>query len=117
MTKAQKAEQAESIERLRDMLPPGSTVRCVLRSVSRSGMSRQIDFYTIDDDGDLLYLSGYIGNALSVTRTQQGALKVSGAGMDMGYHIVHNLGATLYPDGYGCIGDEPVKHQARTRLA
>jgi hypothetical protein len=27
-------------------------------------------------------------------------LKVSGAGMDMAYHVVHSLASVLYGDGY-----------------
>ena len=105
MTKSQKAEQAESIERLRDMLPPGSTVRCVLRSVSRSGMSRQIDFYHVNADGGLDYLTGYIGQACDYRRAPSGALKVSGCGMDMGFSVVYDLSRALFGDGFECPGN------------
>ena len=42
MTKAQKAEQAEAIAKLREWLKPGDTVYTVLEHVSASGMSRTI---------------------------------------------------------------------------
>ena len=31
-------------------------------------------------------------------------IKVSGCGMDKGFHLVYNLGRTLFPDGVPCCG-------------
>lgn len=33
------------------------------------------------------------------------AIRVGGVGMDMGFHIVYELGAILFPDGFGCTGE------------
>lgn len=33
------------------------------------------------------------------------AVKMGGAGMDMGFALVHSLSYALFPDGFGCIGD------------
>ena len=108
-TKKQKAaERAEAIETLRDILAPGDTVYCVLRHVSRSGMMRHIDFYKMPDTpGDSpRWLSWLIGRALDLRLApRDNGLKVSGCGMDMGFHVVYNLSATLYRGGFGCIGD------------
>ena len=109
MTKAKQAAQEAAREHLRAMLPPGATVLCVLRSVARSGMSRQIDFYAAGEEPRCI--SGWIAAALDLRQATGGALKVGGCGMDMGFHVVSNLAARLYPDGFGCIGgDREARH-------
>ncbi len=102
MAKINKADQAEALAHLRKLLKPGTTVFCVLRKVSKSGMSRRIDFYA-NRKGDLQFLSGWIANACGYTRPgdDQG-LRVEGCGMDMGFHVVYELGRTLYPKGFNC---------------
>ncbi len=104
LTKAQQVETAEAAARLRELLPPGSTVYTVLRHVSRSGMMRHIDCYTIKD-GEHIYLSGYVDKLLRWGRTEDGAIKATGAGMDMGFHVVYSLSFDLYPDGFTCPGE------------
>jgi hypothetical protein len=98
-TKAQ--ERAEAIERLREMLPPGSVVSTIARHVSRSGMSRSISLVINDED-----ISWLAARAMDdrIDRNN-GGIKIAGAGMDMGFALVYNLSATLYPDGFECIGD------------
>lgn len=100
-------DRADAIATLRAMLPPGSTVYTVLRSVSRSGMSRRIDCYLLSPNGPR-WLSGLVSRALQMPHpndsTHQG-LRVGGCGMDMGYHLVYHLAATLYPDGFECTGE------------
>lgn len=92
-------EQAR--QELLNILEKGDTVYCVLRSVSRSGMSRNIDFYVIKDNRPQ-YLTGYMaalnGRTIGTASNHQG-LKVNGCGMDMGFHEVYNLAATLWPNG------------------
>jgi hypothetical protein len=94
-------EEARAI--LLRMLQPGSKVYSIVRSVSRSGMSRTIDFYTITGgDGyprDLTYLTGWIAQVLDYKRDDRGALKVGGCGMDMCFHVVYSLGQALWPNG------------------
>jgi hypothetical protein len=103
LTKAQEAERQEYIHTLRDELPPGSTLYTVLRHVSRSGMSRNIDVYLIDG-GEPHWRSYRVASALGLPIAQD-AVKVVGCGMDMGFHIVSNLSRVLYPNGFGCIGE------------
>jgi len=74
--------------------------------VSRSGMSRTIDFYTPIEDNSgngvetyMQYLTGWFGMLLDYRRDKRGALKVGGCGMDMGFHVVYNVGAKLWPKG------------------
>ncbi|MDE1868334.1 MAG: hypothetical protein KGI08_11590 [Thaumarchaeota archaeon] len=88
---------------LRKFLKPGDTVYCNLKHVSRSGMYRVINLFIIKDNQprsiDWLasqLLEGYDNN-------HEGC-KAGGCGMDMGFHLVYNLGYSLYPDGFDCIG-------------
>lgn len=107
---AARQEWEAAAERLRAWLPPGSTVYTVLRHVSRSGMSRDIDLYcwvpSDKPEGEpvKMYLSGYVATVLGERRTYQGAIKVGRCGMDMGYHLVNGLSWNLYPNGFACIG-------------
>lgn len=90
-----KAEQEEAMAYLHKVLKPGDTVICVLRSRSRSGMSRRIDFYT----QDLEYLTHNIAVLGGYPRPDCKGLKVNGCGMDMGFNTVYNLGARMWPKG------------------
>lgn len=99
-----KDEKQEALTRLREMLKPGDRVHGIVRQVSRSGMSRQIDFFLLGDDGPLC-LSWHIATALEYGRAPSGALKVGGCGMNMILAVVLNLSYALYPLGFGCIGE------------
>lgn len=120
--KEQEQEQEEAIRHLREILKPGDKVYGIVRTVSRSGMSRTIDFYAFKphececpqtgpganhepgcpgDVIDRVYLSGWIATVLDYRQTDQGALKVQGCGMDMIFHVVYNLSRRLFPDGFG----------------
>ena len=102
-TKAQQAERQEAIERLREFIKPGDTVYTVLRHVSRSGMMRHIDCYVMEDN-EPRYISYNVALATDNPATDGGAVKIGGCGMDMGFALVYDLSATLFPDGFDCIG-------------
>jgi hypothetical protein len=106
MTKKQEREndREDSARDLRKLLKPGATVYHVMRSVSRSGMRREIVSYAIVDDR-MQYLSGYMARVLDMRRGKRDGLIVNGCGMDMGFHLVNNLSYALYKDGHGCTGD------------
>lgn len=91
--------KADAIKALQDALKPGDIVYCILRNVSRSGMSRQIDFLINTDDCKPWNISHWIADALEYPQADGGALKVSGCGMDMGFQVVYNLGRALWPNG------------------
>lgn len=96
--------------RLLELLQPGDMVHSTVTHVARSGMSRTIDFYIFREEGDArnprrIWLTPFIGDLLE-TSWGDGGIKVSGCGMDMRFHIVYNLGATLWPTGFGCIGEK-----------
>lgn len=101
---AKEKEQQEAREWLLEVLKPGDTVYTILRHVSRSGMYRAIDLYKLED-GHPIWLSGYASKLLEGFDNRHEACKASGCGMDMGFHLVHNLGYALFPKGYICIGE------------
>lgn len=107
MTATNAADKAEAVAKLRDLLPPGSTVYTILRHVSRSGMSRSISAVAIREDGGVWELDGLVSRALGMTLDRnRGGVKMGGCGMDMGFALVYDLAYTLYPKGFGCIGEK-----------
>ena len=94
-------EHMEACAELRRLFPIGSTVYCVLRSVARSGMSREISFFTSDEVRCVDWL---ICRALD-RRIGKSGVKVSGCGMDMGFHVVYNMSRVIYSDGFMCTGE------------
>lgn len=96
--------EAEAILHLRDVLKPRDTVYTVLRHVSRSGMSRNIDLYYVRD-GAPVWISAYVGHAIGSPQSRKNwersqGLTVGGCGMDMGFHIVYSLGRVLFRKGF-----------------
>lgn len=96
-----KTERAKAIERLRAAMPPGTTVYTILRHVSRSGMMRHISVKT-EMQGQWDYPVAVV---TGTTLAEREGIKVSGAGMDMGFHLVYSLSYDLYPNGFDCIGE------------
>lgn len=111
MARVSKSDQAEAIERLRGLVKPGDTVYTVLRSVSRSGMSRSIDIYKFETDDRTgrpvkVWLSYNVAHAgIGSWDDARKCVKVGGVGMDMGFHLVYSLSSRLFRDGFGCIGE------------
>lgn len=98
-TKTQQKKREEAIAALREMVQPGDTVRTILRHVSRSGMSRSIS--PIIDCEDCSHL---VARALGEREDDvHGGIRIGGAGMDMGFHLVNSLSYALYPE-YLCTG-------------
>lgn len=90
--------QEQAKESLRNILSHGETVYCVLRNISKSGMSRTIDFYAIQSDAPI-WLSGYMAAAMGWKRAKDRGIVISGCGMDMGFHAVYCLASALWPKG------------------
>lgn len=101
--KLSKKDRAAKIESLRKLLVPGDTIFTVLRHVSSSGMMRVIDLYVMRDN-EPVWLSGYCRDLIAPEDGKRQGLRVQGCGMDMGFHLVSNLSATLFPQGYECVG-------------
>lgn len=91
-------EQQEATVELRKLLKPGDTVYCLLRNVSRSGMSRVIDLviHTKQGPRTLGYLAA---RAVDMPFDRdRGGVKVGGCGMDMGFHLVYELAYCLFKE-------------------
>jgi len=101
--KAREVQKEDAISRLREMFPPGSSVFSKVVHVSRSGMSRRIEFYQIKG-GDIFNVTYLLARVLKCTQHKHGGLYVGGCGMDMSFHCVYNLACVLYPNGFGCTG-------------
>ena len=89
-----------------NVLKPGMTVFTVLRHVSRSGMFRRISPVVLHE-GDIEHLDAWVADLLGRGRGAAcggDGVPVHGCGMDMGFELVYNLSATLFPDGFECIG-------------
>ena len=78
-----------------DVLPKVYTLG---RHVSTSGMSRDISLYVVRNN-ELFNITYYASVALGwklVERNGSRAIRVTGAGMDMGFHLTYNLSSVLY---------------------
>lgn len=93
-------ERANSIAKLREWLKPGARVGTILRHCSRSGMSRSISCIINSEHGPF-NIDYHVAKACGFTIDRNhGGIKVSGCGMDMGFHIVYSLGRALYHEGF-----------------
>lgn len=101
--KTTKAEQAEAREYLQGLLKPGDTVHTILKHVSKSGMSRVIQLIVIKDNRPI-DISWNAAKLLEGYDENHEGCKAGGCGMDMGFHLVYNLGWALFHDGYQCPG-------------
>ena len=96
-------EQNEYRDKLRAMLSPGTTVYTSLDHVSRSGMSRRISAYIVED-GAISDITWLVSRAGIAKRHRDGGLVMGGCGMDMGFALVYSMGRALYPNGFPCTG-------------
>jgi hypothetical protein len=99
-------ERDEAISELRKIMLPGDTLYTVLRHVSRSGMSRDIDVYLMTPNG-LRYLSYWAAKATGNRMAPKGdGVRMGGCGMDMGFALVYSISRAVFPNGHVCIGDK-----------
>jgi len=101
MPKVFRTQRDESLAFLREELKPGDTVYCILRHVSRSGMVRDIA-PIVFSEGQPRFLWWHVANVLGwrAMGDAPDAVRVNGAGMDMGFHLVYTLAHVLFGDGY-----------------
>lgn len=105
MTKLQQSERAEACAELRETLKPGTTVYTILRNVSRSGMSRDIDVYVMEGN-EPRRITFTVAKAAGMTYNKKSeAIRVGGCGMDMGHHVVYNLSRSLYREDHKFVCD------------
>jgi hypothetical protein len=94
-------------ENLRDLLPPGSTMTTNVANV-RDGMRWAVRCFA-DLNGQPLDVSHMVAAVLGLKCDKAGRVRVSGGGMDMGFHTVYTLSATLY--GWEDRGGYNIKHR------
>ena len=119
MSKQIQKQQAkeEARRKLKELLPPGSTVYTILKHVSRSGMLRVIDMAIVQDDQTTSIPYGLLEDVgffeyFPIDKNEQG-FRATGAGMDMGFDMVYNLSVMIYDKGFACIGYENKPHGQR----
>lgn len=101
-----KAEQAQALEYILETVKPGDTIYTILRHVSASGMSRVIDLKVVLPDGSIGQIGWNAARAMGMKYdTNKEGIRIGGAGMDMGFALVYDLAATLWPNGYECPGE------------
>jgi hypothetical protein len=79
-------------------LKEGDKVYTILRSVSSSGMTRNISLVVASGSEiiDITYYAAHaMGDKVSESKGHR-VIKVNGAGMDMGFHLVYNLSSVLF---------------------
>jgi hypothetical protein len=108
LTKAQIVDIEAAKQEMRAWLKPGTTLYTQLDHVSRSGMMRHISVKIVEE-GEIRDITWHVANVLNEKRTKEGSIKVGGCGMDMGFSLIYNLSSALYPKGYECIGEEPIR--------
>ncbi|MEO1136550.1 MAG: hypothetical protein AAFW68_08075 [Pseudomonadota bacterium] len=74
----------------------------ILRSVSRSGMSRTISVHYVErESGELCQLNYACAVILGLPMdAAREGIKIKGCGMDMGFALVYDLAAKICGDGY-----------------
>jgi hypothetical protein len=76
----------------------GTKVYTILRHVSASGMSRDISLVIAQGDEiiDITYYASHAMGGKVMESKGHRVIKVSGCGMDMGFHLVYNLSSVLF---------------------
>jgi len=89
----------ESIYHLRRLMPTGQVVCTVLRSVSRSGLRREIGVVVWDTESRCpIHLNWHVSRALGLRCGKSGGVIIDGCGMDMGFDLVDRLARVLHGD-------------------
>lgn len=94
-------ELAQSLDSLRTWMPQGSVVFTILRSVSCSGIQREIGVVVFPPGGTRPVHPNYsVSCALGLRLGKRDGVIIHGCGVDMGFDIAYRLGFKLYGDGY-----------------
>lgn len=97
-------EKQEAIQELNNLFNEyGHVVYTELNHVSKSGMMRRISCYIKNESGFNKNITDLVSKIIGYnidSRTGQG-LRVSGCGMDMGFHVVYSLSCTMYRNADG----------------
>lgn len=120
MSKAEgeKLYKAQTIASLKKIIKPGSKVYTKLESVSASGMNRRISLYVVapaqkGQPASIQNITYSAAVAMGCKVSDKGGISVGGCGMDMGFALVYDLGASIWPKGtpkpHGMRNGEPDK--------
>jgi hypothetical protein len=88
-----------------DHVKPGDTLYTTVTHVARSGMSRSIKLFVMENGAPMersWAASRLLGYSLD---EKHGGVKIGGCGMDMGFHLVYTLSRALFRDGFKCVGE------------
>jgi hypothetical protein len=95
-------EKSESIERLRKLFTGDDkpVIHTITRHVSSSGMSRDISLIYVKGGAihNITYSAALALEWPLSEKSGNRAVRVSGCGMDMGFHLVYTLSRVLYRD-------------------
>lgn len=93
------SNKSEALETLLELLPVGTRIYTIVRSVSQSGMSRHISALVIKD-GELRDITHLLERAgFGKHRAGKPGLYITGVNMDMCFKLVYDVSRTLYDDG------------------
>lgn len=105
MTKVMSKREQKQLDRdyaiehlLTHYLKEGDKVYTILRHVSTSGMSRDISLVIAQGD-EIIDITYYVAHAMGDKVSESKGhrvIRVNGAGMDMGFHLVYNLSSVLF---------------------
>lgn len=95
-----KHNRVEAIEKLRDLFAGDNkpVIHTITRHVSASGMTRDISLIYIKDNAihNITYWGALALEWQLSEKSGNRAIRVSGAGMDMGFHTVYTLSRVIY---------------------
>lgn len=92
--------QIEAKIDLKEKINLDDTIYCVIRHVSKSGMTRHISFHYIKWN-ELYSINNIISDLLGYKMNKyHDAIVVGGCGMDMAFSVVNNLQAELNNNKY-----------------
>lgn len=97
MARTRTSDQIQSLDQLRQWLPKGTRVFTILRSVSRSGMLREVSVVVFRaGDARPIHPNHHVCQVLGLRRGKSDGVVLQGCGMDMGFHLVYELAYALY---------------------
>ena len=108
MTEATEARKAATTEQIREgadylrtLIPPGTTVYVIPRSVARSGLSRVLSLVVVRRGEVVVVPPGPVARVTGRrTASTNGSIgvRVSAAGMDAAFALISDLSLALYRD-------------------
>lgn len=100
MPKRPREEVEHAAQVLGNALHRGQKIYTILRHGSASGTMREISPVIGVQDGTIANLTYYVAVVMGAPIGKHGGIKIPGGGMDMGFHLVHELGLAMFGDGY-----------------